>query len=248
MKKPYWKFFFPIVFSFLIIPFENAVGSLSLDLGQGGSFTGKTIHLMMVIAVLSLAPALLMMATSFTRIMIVFSFLRNAIGLQQSPPNMVLSSLAMFLTFFVMGPTFEKAYHDGLEPLMAEKIEEKEAFKKIVDPFHRFMRNQVRSKDLELFMDLGQVPKLNNPSEIPLRVLLPSFMISEIRRAFEIGFLLFLPFLVIDLIVSSVLMSMGMMMVPPTMIALPFKVIFFVMIDGWHLLTGSLVKGFVPGG
>jgi flagellar biosynthetic protein FliP len=223
--------------------------SLNLDLGDGpdGGTTGRIIQLVALMTVLSLAPGILVMVTSFTRVIIVLSLLRSALGAQQTPPNMVLTSLALFLTAFIMAPTFEKAYDDGIAPLIAEKITEEQAFTLTVAPFRTFMLSQVREKDLTLFMDMAQVDEVATPEETPLKVLVPAFMISELRRAFEIGFLVFLPFLIIDMVVASVLMSMGMMMLPPVMIALPFKLIFFVMVDGWYLVAGSLVRSFGTG-
>jgi flagellar biosynthetic protein FliP len=218
---------------------------LSLDLnGVTGSFSGRLIQLFLLFTVLSVAPSLIIMVTSFTRIVVVLSFLRNAIGLQQSPPNMVIISLAVFLTGFVMGPTLETAYHEGVAPLVAEKIKEDEAIEKTSAPFHAFMLKNVREKDLELFTNLSNSKPAEEAKSIPFRVLIPAFMISELRRAFEIGFLIFIPFLIIDLVVASILMSMGMMMLPPVMISLPFKIIFFVLLDGWFLLSGSLVNSF----
>lgn len=219
--------------------------SLTLDLGNAsGSMAGRLVQLMIFFGVISLAPAMVMMVTSFTRIVVVFSFLRSALGLQQSPPNIVMVSLALFLSFFIMSPTLEKAYHDGIEPLMAEKIKEEEAFSKITAPFHKFMLSNVREKDLKLFFDLAKTEIPKDAEATPLRILVPAFMISELRRAFEIGFLVFIPFLIIDMVVASILMAMGMMMLPPVMIALPFKIIFFVLVDGWYLLSGSLVNSF----
>lgn len=219
--------------------------SITLDMGNaGGSFSGRLIQMFLVFTVLSVAPSLVIMVTSFTRMVVVLSFLRNSIGLQQSPPNMVIVSLAMFLTMFVMGPTFEKAYEQGVAPLIAEKIKEEEALEKSIEPFREFMLKNVREQDLGLFMDLAKIDKLEKPRDTPLKVLVPAFMISELKRAFEIGFLIFIPFLIIDLVVAAVLMAMGMMMLPPVTISLPFKIIFFVLIDGWHLLSGSLVNSF----
>ncbi len=218
--------------------------SLNLDFGDGGSSTAKIIQLIALMTVLSLAPAILIMVTSFTRIVVVLSFLRNALGTQTTPPNMVIVSLALFLTGFVMAPTFEKAYNDGLAPLIAEQISEEEAFTRTMGPVRDFMLSQVRQQDLELFLDLAKSEPIATPAETPLRSLIPAFMISELRRAFEIGFLIFLPFLIIDMVVASILMSMGMMMVPPVMISLPFKLIFFVLVDGWYLISGSLVQSF----
>ena len=224
----------------------NAAGTslLSLNMPGDGSVTAKIMQLLIVMTLLSLAPSLLVMVTCFTRIVVVFAFLRNALGLQQSPPNVILVSLALFLTIFVMQPAFEEAYEKAVEPLIAEKIDNVEAFKVGIKPFHRFMRGQVREQDLELFFDLAKQQPVASPENIPLRILLPAFLISELRRAFEIGFLIFLPFLIIDIVVSSLLMAMGMMMLPPITISLPIKLIFFVLVDGWHMLCGSLVKSF----
>lgn len=220
--------------------------SLNIDIGEGGSVTGRLIQLVVVMTVISLAPSALVMVTSFTRLVIVLSLLRTAIGTQQSPPNTVMISLALFLTFFIMQPAFDQAYTTGIEPLIAEEISEEVAFERTVEPFHAFMMRHVREKDLALMMDIGQISAVESPEETPLRALIPAFMISELRRAFEIGFLVFVPFLVIDMVVASVLMSMGMMMLPPVMIALPFKLIFFVLVDGWYLVVGSLVQSFQP--
>jgi flagellar biosynthetic protein FliP len=224
--------------------------SMTLDLGPGerGAFTGKVIQLIALMTVLSLAPGILVMVTSFTRIVVVLSILRSAIGATGTPPNMVLVSLAMFLTAFVMAPTFEQAYTNAVQPLMNEQITEEQAFTRGVAPFRTFMLAQVREKDLALFVDLANVGTIATPEETPLKALIPAFMVSELRRAFEIGFLVYLPFLIIDMVVASVLMAMGMMMLPPVMIALPFKLIFFVMVDGWYLIAGSLVRSFNPGG
>lgn len=218
--------------------------SISLDFGDntGGVFS-RIAQLVALVSILSLAPALVIMVTSFTRIVIVMSFLRTAMGTQQSPPNMVLTSLALFLTMFVMAPTFETMYEKGIQPLMENKMKESEAIEKSIEPLKGFMLRNVRQNDLKLFFDLSKT-EVVDISATPLRVLVPAFMISEIRRAFEIGFMIFLPFLVIDMVVASVLMSMGMMMLPPVMIATPFKIIFFVLVDGWSLLCSSLVSSF----
>jgi flagellar biosynthetic protein FliP len=201
----------------------------------------------MLLTVLSLAPAILVTVTSFTRIIVVLSFLRNALGAQQTPPNTVLVSLALFLTGFVMAPTLEAAYNNGIAPLMQEKISESEAMTRAMAPLHAFMMGHVRSQDLQLFAGMAKVDTIGDAKDTPLRVVVPAFMISELRRAFEIGFLLFLPFLIIDIVVASILMSMGMMMLPPVTISLPFKLIFFVMVDGWYLVAGSLVQSFGSG-
>jgi flagellar biosynthesis protein FliP len=232
----------------LLAALPAAAQSVTLDLGDGGgSSTGRIIQLMALVTVLSLAPAILVTVTSFTRIIIVLSFLRNALGIQQTPPNTVLVSLALFLTGFVMAPTFETAWHDGIAPLLDERITEGEALEKATAPLHGFMMSNVREQDLKLFVDIAKLPPVAEPKDMPLRILVPAFMISELRRAFEIGFLLFLPFLIIDMVVASVLMSMGMMMLPSAMISLPFKLVFFVLVDGWYLVAGSLVQSFSSG-
>lgn len=219
--------------------------SVSVNLGEGGgTLTGRVVQLILLLTVLSLAPGILMTVTSFTRMVVVLSLLRNALGTQQAPPNAVLISLSLFLSFFVMSPTFERAWNEGVKPLTEERITEQEAFDKTAAPFRDFMLKQTRKDDLKLFVDLSK-RQVASPEATPLTVLVPAFMISELRRAFEIGFLMFLPFLIIDLAVSSILMSMGMMMLPPITISLPFKLIFFVLVDGWHLVAGSLVKSFV---
>lgn len=225
-------------------PCYSFAQSLSLDMGQGGSTTARVIQLLLLTSVLSLAPSILVMVTSFTRIAVVLSFLRTAIGLQQSPPNTVLISLALFLTAFVMMPTFQRMYDDGIAPMLREEITEEQAFERASVPLKKFMLYHTREKDLALFFELAKAPQVKTPQETPLHILVPSFMISELKRAFEIGFLLFIPFLIIDLVVASILMSMGMMMLPPVTISMPFKVIFFVLIDGWTLVAGSLVQSF----
>ena len=219
--------------------------SVSIDLGDGGpSSTARIIQLVVLLTVLSLAPSILVVATSFTRIVVVLSFLRSALGTQQAPPNIVLISLALFLTAFIMAPTFETIYDDAVQPLLAEEISEQQALTRAIDPMRAFMLKHVREEDLRLFMDMANEPTPETAAETPLKALAPAFMISELRRAFEIGFLLFIPFLVIDMLVASVLMSMGMMMLPPVMISLPFKLIFFVLVDGWRLVAGSLAQSY----
>ncbi|WP_223214287.1 MULTISPECIES: flagellar type III secretion system pore protein FliP [Devosia] len=220
---------------------------LSIDFGDDATLTERAIQLIGLITLLSLAPSILVMVTSFTRIVVVLSLLRTAIGLQTAPPNSVMVSLALFLTLFIMQPTLQQSYDQGIAPLLAGNIEITEAFELSAAPLHEFMRANVREQDLALFYDLSDTEVPAEPEAIPLQLLIPSFMISELRRAFEIGFLLFLPFVVIDMVVASVLMSMGMMMLPPVVISLPFKLIFFVLVDGWYLVAGSLVRSFVSG-
>lgn len=224
--------------------------NISIDLGEDGdgTVTGRVIQLVALMTVLSLAPSILIMMTSFTRIIVVLSFLRTAIGIQQTPPNTVMISLAMFLTFFIMAPTLEASYETGLQPLMNEEIDEITAFERATEPFKNFMLSNVRDKDLKLFVDLSKSGPYEKPEMIPLHIIIPSFMISELRRAFEIGFMLFLPFLIIDLVTSSILMSMGMMMLPPVTVSLPFKIIFFVLVDGWYLVAGSLIQSYGSSG
>lgn len=217
---------------------------VTIDFAAGTGITERALQLVALITVLSLAPSILVMVTSFTRIVVVLSLLRTAIGLQTAPPNGVIISLALFLTAFIMAPVFEAAYDEGIEPLIAEQIELEEAFSRSVGPFRTFMLTHVREKDLELFLDMANAEPPAAPEDLELRILVPAFMISELRRAFEIGFLLFVPFIVIDLVIASILMSMGMMMLPPVIISLPFKLIFFVLVDGWHLVAGSLVQSY----
>ncbi|MEM6812201.1 MAG: flagellar type III secretion system pore protein FliP [Pseudomonadota bacterium] len=229
----------PAIAQSVTIDFENS---------EGGTVTGRVVQLLAILTVLSLAPSILIMMTSFTRIIVVLSFLRTALGIQQTPPNTVLVSLALFLTFFIMAPTLQSAYENGLEPLINESIDEVTAFERGVEPFKEFMLLHTREADLRLFTELSESGPFTEPMDIPLQILIPSFMISELRRAFEIGFMIFLPFLIIDMVTASILMSMGMMMLPPVMISLPFKIIFFVLVDGWYLIAGSLIQSYGPTG
>jgi len=217
--------------------------SATFDMGSG-SLSGRAIQLVVMLTVLSLAPGILMTVTSFTRIVVALSLLRTGLGAQGVPPNPVIISLALFLSFFVMAPTFQKAWDQGFTPYSAGKISEAEAFKRTSEPFRQFMLIHVRNDDLRLFADLSPTPPPATRATTPLTMLMPAFMISELRRAFEIGFLLLLPFMIIDLAVSAVLMAMGMMMLPPPTIALPMKIIFFVLVDGWAMVCGSLVRSF----
>lgn len=211
------------------------------------SVTGRMVQIVLLITVLSVAPGLLVMVTCFTRFVIVLSLLRTGLGLQTTPANMVLVSLALFLTFYVMAPTFDRAWENGIKPFMENQINEEEAYAQVTQPLREFMMANVRPRDLELFQDLA-VERFGAPQaedqQVELRVLIPAFMISELRRGFEMGFLVVLPFLVIDLLVATLTMSMGMMMLPPTVMSLPFKILFFVLIDGWNLLVGGLVRSF----
>ena len=217
---------------------------VSINFGQGAGLTERVIQLVALITVLSLAPSILVMMTSFTRIVVVLSLLRTALGTGTAPPNAVIVALALFLTAFVMGPAFQNAYDVGVRPLLNNEITTEQAFERSTGPFKTFMLKNVREKDLSLFIDMSREAKPATPEDVSLRILIPAFMISELKRAFEIGFLLFLPFLIIDLVVASVLMSMGMMMLPPVVVSLPFKLIFFVLVDGWTLVAGSLIQSY----
>jgi len=215
-----------------------------IDDATTGTIAGRVVQLVALLTILSLAPSILIMMTSFTRIVVVLSFLRTAMGVQQTPPNTVMISLALFLTFFIMTPTLTAVYDNALQPLLNQEIDEVQAFDRGVEPFKQFMLSHAREQDLELFTGISNSGPFETAMDIPVYIVIPAFMISELRRAFEIGFMLFLPFLVIDMVTASILMSMGMMMLPPVMISLPFKIIFFVLVDGWYLIAGSLVKSF----
>ena len=222
-----------------------AAQQFNIDLGSGANTsTARIVQLIVLTTVLSLAPSILVMVTSFTRIVVVLGFLRQALGTQQAPPNMVMISLALFLTAFVMAPTLQQSWTQGVQPYMDGHIDEVEAFDATVKPLHAFMVRNVRDHDLQLFTNLSHSAPVAKLDDVPLQVLVPAFMISELRRAFEMGFLIFLPFVIIDMVIASVLMSMGMMMIPPAMISLPFKLIFFVLVDGWYMVVGSLVQSF----
>lgn len=218
--------------------------AINVDLGTGSGLTERVVQLVGLMTVLSLAPSIVIMTTSFVRIVVVLSLLRTALGMQQSPPNAVLVSLALFLSAIVMAPTWQDAYDSGIRPLLDQQMELPQAFDAASEPVKTFMLGQVDRDDLALFVRLSNLEAPTAAADLPLRVVTPAFMISELKRAFEIGFLLFVPFLVIDLVVASVLMSMGMMMLPPVVISLPFKLIFFVLVDGWRLVAGSLVESF----
>ncbi len=202
------------------------------------------LQIFFVMTVISLAPSLLMMTTSFTRIVVVLSFLRSALGTQQAPSNQIIVGLSLFLTFFIMAPVWEQVNTQALQPYRAQQITQEEALKRGIAPVRKFMLSQVREKDLALFINLSKLPRPKNADEVPTMTLIPAYMVSELKTAFQIGFLIFIPFLVLDMVVASVLMSMGMMMLPPVMISLPFKILLFVLVDGWGLVIGSLVKSF----
>jgi flagellar biosynthesis protein FliP len=224
-----------------------AAQDISINFGQGAGLTERVIQLIALLTVISLAPSILVMMTSFTRIVVVLSLLRTALGTATAPPNAVIVSLALFLTAFVMGPALQQAYDAGMRPLINNEITVEQAFERSSEPLRAFMLKNVREKDLQLFSNLSTEKRPEKVEDLSLRILVPAFMISELRRAFEIGFLLFLPFLIIDLVIASVLMSMGMMMLPPVVVSLPFKLIFFVLVDGWSLVAGSLVQSYGSG-
>ena len=241
-------------FRYLACPALAAVSLASPALAQNVTLTfadtgitERALQLVALLTVLSLAPSILLMTTSFTRIVVVLSLLRTAIGAGTAPPNAVMIALALFLSLFIMGPTLTQAYDAGIRPFLANEITADVAFERGSRPVHEFMMRNTREKDLRLFLELSREPTPQTPQEVSLRVLAPSFMISELRRAFEIGFLLFLPFMVIDLVVASVLTALGMTLLPPASISLPFKLIFFVLVDGWNLIAGSLVQSFGTG-
>jgi flagellar biosynthesis protein FliP len=222
-----------------------AGGGLSIDFNGSGLFTDRLMQIVALITVLSVAPSILIMMTSFVRIVVVLSLLRTAMGLQQSPPNSVIVSLALFLTLFVMTPALKDAYNQGIVPLTTNQITTEQAFDRTTAPLKKFMAAHVREGDLKLFMDMSHAKPVTSSDQLALTTLAPAFMLSELKRAFEIGFLIFVPFLIIDMAVASILMSMGMMMLPPVVISLPFKLIFFVLVDGWRLVAGSLVESYL---
>jgi flagellar biosynthetic protein FliP len=224
----------------------QSLPKISVQVGeaQAGGDVSTTLQIVILMTVLALAPSILIMTTSFIRMAIVLSFLRQAIGTQQSPPNQLIMSLALILTFFVMAPVATKSYNEGVKPYIDKQMTGADAWEKASAPFRTFMLSQTREKDLALFVDIAKLPAPNNPDDIPFHVLVPGFVISELRTAFQIAFVIFIPFLVIDMVVASVLMSMGMMMLPPIIVSLPFKLLLFVLVDGWYLLVKSLVDSF----
>lgn len=223
----------------------QALPGITSTPGPGGSQTWSlSVQTMLLLTSLSFLPALLLTMTSFTRIIIVLGLLRNAIGAQSTPPNQILVGLSLFLTFFVMSPVFDKVYNDAYRPFSDNKITAELALDRGVQPFKQFMLKQTREADLALFARLARIAPMQTPDEVPLRILVPAFVISELKTAFQIGFTIFIPFLIVDLVIASVLMSMGMMMVPPATIALPFKLMLFVLVDGWQLLIGALAESF----
>ena len=246
MAKKLFLLFPALLLGFLCYAEPACAQSININLADApdGTATVRIFSVLMMITVLSLAPSILIMMTSFTRIAVVFSITRSALATNATPPNMVLISLALFLTLFIMTPTFEKSWNEGIKPLIDEKVEVMDGLEKAAAPLKDFMVRNTREKDLMLFSNLSGEKPAESIAATPLKVAIPAFMISELRRAFEIGFLIFVPFLIIDMVIASVLMYMGMMMLPPTVLALPFKVIFFVLVDGWYLLAGSLINSF----
>jgi flagellar biosynthesis protein FliP len=238
-----------LMLGLLLLPGLALAQSVNIDLGTAGQAgaTSRLVQITVLITVLTLAPSLLVMTTAFTRIVIVLSLLRNALSTQGTPPNTVLIGLALFLTFFVMQPVLDQAWNDGLQPMALGKVSELDGLRLASAPFHKFMTDNAKPDDVKLFVDLAKLDPPASADQTPWRALVPAFVVGELRRAFEMGFLLFLPFLVIDMVVASILMSLGMMMLPPSTVALPFKLIFFVLVDGWRLISGSLVQSFANG-
>jgi flagellar biosynthetic protein FliP len=227
---------------------DNDVGmplfSINVDQDQSSGKVGVVMQIFLLLTVLSLAPSILVMVTSFTRIAIVLSLLRQAIGSNQIPPSQIIVGLSLFLTFFIMSPVWQKVHQDAVKPYLADEINSTQALEKAMQPVRRFMIKQTREKDLSMMVDVAKMPRPKTIDDVPTHVLIPSFIISELKTAFQIGFMLYVPFLVIDMVVASVLLSMGMMMLPPVMVSLPFKLMIFVLTDGWYLIVGSLVKSF----
>jgi flagellar biosynthetic protein FliP len=218
--------------------------SLSLDGSQGSDETGVSLQIVLLLTVLTLAPAILIMTTAFARIVVVLALLRQALGTQQLPPNQVIMGLAMFLTFFVMAPVWQQIYSHALQPYLAKEISQEEGLQRALAPMRAFMMKQTRERDLALFLNLAQEEQPRSREDVPTLVLIPSFIISELKTAFQIGFLLYIPFLVLDMVVASGLISMGMMMLPPVVISLPLKLMLFVLVDGWYLVVSSIVRSF----
>ena len=223
---------------------SSSLFSVQMAKGDNPAQTSVVMQIFLLLTVLSLAPAILIMLTSFTRMAIVLSVLRQAIGTQSMPPNQVIIGLALFLTFFVMSPVWEKVHQEALTPYLESQITQQEALQRAMAPVRQFMFKQTREKDLAMFMEIAKAPRPQNMADVPTSALIPAFIISELKTAFQMAFMLYVPFLIIDMVVASVLLSMGMMMLPPVMISLPFKLMLFVLADGWHLIVGSLVKGF----
>lgn len=221
---------------------------IGIDQGEDPGDASVLLQIVLLLTVLTISPAILILMTSFTRVAVVLSFLRHALGTQQTPSNQIIAGMALFLTFFIMMPVWQDINNQALQPYLADEISQQAALKKAVEPVHRFMMKQTREKDLALFVGMSKMDKPRNHHDIPISVLIPAFVISELKTAFFIGFVLFVPFLIIDMVVASVLLSMGMMMLPPILISLPFKLMLFVLVDGWYLIVGSMVRSFGGGG
>jgi flagellar biosynthetic protein FliP len=249
-RQRLWFLLLPLVMLVLVVASAHAepIALPSLNIGVGASSkpsdVSVTIQIFLMLTILSLAPGLLIMTTSFTRIVVVLSFLRTAMGTQQAPSNQIILALSMFLTFFIMNPVWNQINKEAYQPWKAQQISQEMAMDRAVQPIRKFMLSQTREKDLALFVSLSKLPRPKNANDIPTLTIIPAFMISELRTAFQIGFLIYIPFIVVDMVVASVLMSMGMMMLPPVMISLPFKILLFVLVDGWGLVISSLVKSF----
>jgi flagellar biosynthetic protein FliP len=227
----------------MLVPAACGAVELSLRVGEGGELA-PALQIVALLTVLSLAPALILMLTSFTRIMVVLAFVRQAIGTHQMPPGQVLIGLALFLTVFVMTPVWNRVQQEALDPYLSKEITQEEALSRAAQPVRAFMLRQTRQQDVLLFIELTKRERPETPADIPLSILIPAFMISELKTAFQIGFILYIPFLILDLVVASLLLSMGMLMLPPVMVSLPLKLMLFVLVDGWNLLVGSLLKSF----
>ncbi|WP_337865687.1 flagellar type III secretion system pore protein FliP [Ignavibacterium sp.] len=222
------------------------IPKINVDVGtsQSGKDVAVTLQILLLMTILALAPSIIIMTTSYLRIIIVFHFLKSALGTQQMPPGQLLAGVALFITFFVMAPTWNKVNQDALKPLLDDKISVDEAYYKGIEPIRDFMFKHVRDEDLELFVSMANMTRPNNRNELPTYIVVPAFVLSELRTGFIIGFFLFIPFIMVDLIISSILMSMGMMMLPPMLISLPFKILLFILVDGWNLIVGSVVRSF----
>ena len=239
--------FFILVGNVLAADFILPSFRFGIEKGGDPGDVSVLLQIVFLLTVLTLAPAILILTTSFTRLAVVFSFLRQAVGTQQTPSNQIIAGLALFLTFFIMMPIWQKINNNALQPYLHEEISQEIALKEAINPIRNFMFKQTREKDLALFIKMAKINKPKNEEDIPTTVLIPAFVISELKTAFIIGFVLFVPFLIIDMVVASVLLSMGMMMLPPIMVSLPFKLMLFVLVDGWNIIVGSLVKSFIGG-
>lgn len=248
MKRGFGVFFIFTLLTFFSLPLFAQVTLPTLNLGfkttQNPTEVVSAVKIVLALTVLTLAPAILILMTSFTRLIIVFSFLRQAMGVQQMPPNQVLVGLSLFLTFFVMGPAFQEMNQKGIQPYLANQLTQEQALELTLAPLRKFMLKQTRPADLSLFVRMSKMEKPKTLADVPTLVLVPAFIISELKTAFTIGFIIFLPFLIIDMVAASVLMAMGMMMLPPVVISLPLKIMLFVLVDGWSLIIGSMVNSF----